>query len=172
MPRYSEERKTAVLRKMLPPNSQSAPHFAKEEGISELTLYNWRNQAKQRGKLVSGSGKQTEEWSPQAKFSAVVETASMNEHTFSEYCRKKGLYPDQIKRWKEDFLEGLASAGKSRQQITRVCYGRPRITESRTIDVISPIQSEKTGLRFIAFLMMGVAVMVWFVCSLYLSGLA
>ena len=117
MPRYSEERKTAVLQKLLPPNNQSVPQVAKEEGIAIPTLYNWRNQAKQQGVAVPGSGKQTENWSPQAKFAAVVETASMNEHALSEYCRKQGLYPEQIKRWKSNFIENSALAGESRQQI-------------------------------------------------------
>lgn len=65
---------------------------------------------------MPGSGKQTDDWSSQARFAAVVETASLNQHALSEYCRKKGLYPDQIKRWKDDFIEGSEAAGKTRQQ--------------------------------------------------------
>lgn len=94
MPRYSEERKAAVLRKLLPPNNQSVPELAKEEGIAIPTLYNWRNQAKERGIPMPDSGKRPHDWSPQAQFATLVETASMNEHALSEYCREKGLYPE------------------------------------------------------------------------------
>jgi transposase-like protein len=38
---YSAGRKEAVLRKMLPPHNRSIPEIAKQEGISEPTLYNW-----------------------------------------------------------------------------------------------------------------------------------
>ncbi|OQX40007.1 MAG: transcriptional regulator, partial [Oceanospirillales bacterium LUC14_002_19_P2] len=40
MPRYSGERRTAVLQKLLPPHNRSVPDVAREEGISEQTLYN------------------------------------------------------------------------------------------------------------------------------------
>ena len=52
MPRYSKERKAAVLKKMLPPHNQSVPEVAELEGISQATLYNWRNQAKHQGAPV------------------------------------------------------------------------------------------------------------------------
>jgi GntR family trehalose operon transcriptional repressor len=31
----------------------------------------------------------------------VLETANLNEIEFSEYCRNKGIYPEQVKEWKE-----------------------------------------------------------------------
>ena len=44
MPRYSDERKEAVLRKMLPPHNRPLGELAAEEGISEATLYTWRRE--------------------------------------------------------------------------------------------------------------------------------
>ncbi|MGF1713321.1 transposase, partial [Photobacterium chitinilyticum] len=44
MSRYSQERKEAILKKLLPPHSRSVAAVAKEEGISDATLYNWRKQ--------------------------------------------------------------------------------------------------------------------------------
>ncbi len=49
VPSYSEERKAAVLKKLLPPLNRSVPDVAKEEGISEQTLYNWRRQLRDKG---------------------------------------------------------------------------------------------------------------------------
>ncbi|OOE38110.1 transcriptional regulator, partial [Salinivibrio kushneri] len=40
MPRYSEERKAAILKKLLPPNNKTISEIAAEEHISEATLYN------------------------------------------------------------------------------------------------------------------------------------
>ena len=108
MTRYSIERKSAVLDKLLPPQNLSIPQVAEQEGISVAALYNWRKQARLEGKPVPGSRKQTpEDWSSQDKFAVVMETASMNEAEVAEYCRSKGLYLEQIKRWKQTFIQGF-----------------------------------------------------------------
>jgi transposase len=116
MPHYSEERQASVMRKLLPPNNRPVPGVAKEEGISEQTLYNWLKRAREQGVPVPGSGKQTEDWSPEAKFAAVVETVSMTESELSAYCRTKGLYPEQVKRWKEACIQGAQSSEVQRKE--------------------------------------------------------
>ena len=40
---YSPELKESLLRRMLPPNNESISKIAREEGISEQTLRNWRD---------------------------------------------------------------------------------------------------------------------------------
>ena len=116
MPHYTEERKTAVLKKMLPPYNLTVSEVAKDENISEATLYNWRTQAKQQGVPVPGNKKTSEEWSAETKFAVVVETASMDESTLSEYCRSKGLYPEQVKSWKAACIQGQQSDVEQRKQ--------------------------------------------------------
>ena len=98
--KYSNERKQAVLAKLCPPHNRSIRELAAEEGISEATLYNWRKQARARGELYPDAGADAEGWSARDKFSAVVETAAMNESERSEYCRKRGLYPEQLAAWR------------------------------------------------------------------------
>ncbi|MCR4655050.1 MAG: helix-turn-helix domain containing protein, partial [Lachnospiraceae bacterium] len=46
---YSAEYKEAILRRMLPPNNESITKIAKEEGLSEQTLRNWRDKARKEG---------------------------------------------------------------------------------------------------------------------------
>ncbi|WP_246125167.1 transposase [Exilibacterium tricleocarpae] len=41
---------------MLLPHNLSIPEVAREEGICEGTLYNWRNKAREQGNPVPGSG--------------------------------------------------------------------------------------------------------------------
>lgn len=111
MPRYSLERKTAVLDKMLPPHNLSIPEVAQQEGISPGCLYNWLKQARLEGRPVPGSRKNTpDDWPAQDKMAVVIETASLNAQELSEYCRSKGLYPEQISRWKEAFIQGVVPA--------------------------------------------------------------
>ena len=68
MPRYSEERKAAILKKLLPPHNKTIPEVAAEDYISEATLYNWRNKLRSEGKPVPGNQKNSEHWSAEAKF--------------------------------------------------------------------------------------------------------
>jgi len=131
MPRYCEERKAAIIEKMMPPHNTSMPELAKETGISEATLYNWRKQARLEGYAVPADGKNPENWSSADKFAVVVETASMNEAELGEYCRQKGLYPEQIAAWREACLQANANdearsqaqskqARQARQQIKKL----------------------------------------------------
>jgi transposase-like protein len=55
-------------------------------------------------------------WSVEARFSAIVETATMSELDLGEYCREKGLYPEQIKEWKAEFIASLTGNTVSSQQ--------------------------------------------------------
>ena len=98
---YPAERKEAVLKKMLPPNNRGISELALEEGISELTLYAWRKEARQQGRLMPDGALTPEGWTSKDKFAAVLETASLNETELAEYCRKKGLFVEQIGTWRE-----------------------------------------------------------------------
>lgn len=115
MSRYSEERKAAVMSKLLPPQNRTVAEVAREEGISQVTLYTWRKRARGQGLPVPGSGKRSEDWSGEAKLAVVVETAGLSEAQLSEYCRAKGLYPEQVKAWWEACLAGASAEAASRQ---------------------------------------------------------
>lgn len=100
MKRYPAERKEAILKKMLPPESKSIAQIAQEEGISTGTIFNWRKQARAEGRLLPGRDS-LEKWNSRDKFAAVLETAKMSEAEVSEYCRKRGMYPEQIAEWRD-----------------------------------------------------------------------
>lgn len=110
MTRISEERKAAILKKLLPPHNRPVSELAKSEGVSESALYNWLKKAKEAGIPVPGSkNSHSEEWSGEAKLAIVIETAALNANELSEYCRSKGLYPEQIVRWKQACIAGAGS---------------------------------------------------------------
>lgn len=117
MSRYSDERKAAVLSKLLPPYNMTVPELARAEGISEPTLYNWRNQAKSEGRPVPGSKAKSEHWSAEAKLATVIETAALSEAELSQYCREKGLYPEQVRRWKAESLQGFQRSAEQEKEL-------------------------------------------------------
>ncbi len=74
MARYSEERREALVRRMLS-GEISIAALARESGVTEQSLYRWRNQVQGKDELVSKSKKQ-EKLSAAQKLAVVTETAS------------------------------------------------------------------------------------------------
>ena len=62
------------------------------------TLHRARRFADLPGILETPGG--PEGWSTADKFAAVVETAALNDAELSAYCRKRGLYPEQVQAWR------------------------------------------------------------------------
>lgn len=86
---------------MLPPNNMPLGRLAKEEGISQATLVKWRAEARAKGQFLPDANAGSEGWTSRDKHAAVIETASMNEAELGEYCRRRGLYPEQLRVWRE-----------------------------------------------------------------------
>lgn len=105
--KYSEEFKSSIIAKLLPPHNVSVPDMVKETGIPKDTLYGWRNQYRniQGGPVTSGDP-QSGSFSNEVKLAVVIETASLSEVELGEYCRRKGFYPEQISGWKNSFVHG------------------------------------------------------------------
>ena len=112
MKQYPEERKQAVLKRMMPPENTPVRVLSEETGISDVTLYHWRKQARSGGVAVPGDGRNPENWSPEDKFAVVLETAVLNEAELAEYCRKKGLFAEQIMAWKAICMQANATAAE------------------------------------------------------------
>ena len=86
---------------MMPPESRSVAALSRQTGLTETTLYNWRNIARRVGSVMPGGGQQkAEEWDSLAKFAVVLETASLSEEALAAYCRSKGLYGEQVRVWR------------------------------------------------------------------------
>lgn len=98
--RYSDERKDAVLKKLMPPRNRTIAELAEEEAISVATLYNWRRQAREQGRLLPEGSTEPDGWNSRDKFNPVLESAALSEAELAEYCRRRGLYPEQLRRWR------------------------------------------------------------------------
>ena len=101
MCRYSEAVKADVRRRMSPPHLQSVSQISAELGIHVVTLYNWRKSWRLQGEVVPASEKDPEGWGATDKFTVVLETAGLNATELSAYCRERGLYPEQVERWRQ-----------------------------------------------------------------------
>jgi len=104
MASYSNELKDSIVTRLIT-GETSASDLATETGISINTIYRWRDKAKKKGISSTTKFKTADKWSTQDKFQIVLETAVLNEIELSEYCRKKGLYPQQVKEWKNACMQ-------------------------------------------------------------------
>jgi len=100
MCRYSEAVKVDVRRRMGPPHRQSMDQISAELGIHVVTLNNWRKAWRLQGEVVPASEKDPEGWGATDKFTVVLEPAGLNATELSAYCRKRGLCPEQVERWR------------------------------------------------------------------------
>ena len=116
MTRYSVAFKAATVKKMMPPNAMPIREVKRATGVTDVTLYKWRNEYRKKGVAVPGDDIKPDNWTGQDKLAVVIETAALNESELSEYCRKQGLYPEQVQRWKEAALKGYESDEKIQQQ--------------------------------------------------------
>ena len=111
--RHSSQFKEAILNK-LSQSGLSFRKFAEQEGINLSTLYSWQKQFNTSGLKVSKVSS-SDKWSSEEKFAVVLETSTLSEIELSEYCRAKGLYPEQIRAWKQNFITG--STAKSTKRV-------------------------------------------------------
>lgn len=106
---YSVERKEAILSKILPPLSRSIGEVAREEDIPYSTLYTWLKSVQKNGVGMSRKAKLTAE----KKLAVIIETGTLTESELSAYCRKNGFYPEQVKAWKEEFVQGVENKSRT-----------------------------------------------------------
>ena len=86
---------------MRPPDNVPLGRLSQEEGISRATLAKWRSEARSKGQFLPDANTGPEGWTSADKLAAVIETALMNEVDLGEYCRRRGIYPKQLRVWRE-----------------------------------------------------------------------
>lgn len=137
--KYSEERKESVLKKMMPPHNRTIPDLAREEGISGATLYAWRNQARQQGRLLPDGDTTPEDWTSRDKFTAVLETATLSEAEIGEPFDKPGQVLPQarfVSRANPDMETGLRTSQRlATKRTLRQAQGKKqRLQEAQRAD--------------------------------------
>ena len=102
--RYSKELKSSIITKMLPPNHQSLRLIQQETGVPEGTQKLWRKEIRGKG-FAAPAGERQSEQCIRDKYLIVVETSTLSEIELAEYCRKKGLYVEQVKSWQDNCIQ-------------------------------------------------------------------
>lgn len=110
---YTEEFKTSVLKRLEPPTNDTVASLAEELGVSRTAIYQWSKAKKNK----SGSSKPTARWTSEDKFHIVLETSTLTEEELAAYCRRKGLFVDDVKDWREQCIRANATKFKDPQKL-------------------------------------------------------
>ena len=100
---YTKEFKDSVLNRL--EHNETVSSLSEELNISKSTIYQWVKTHNKKQKNYSINLKSKNNWSSEDKFHIVLETASLTETELAEYCRRKGIYVDEIKAWKYQCLK-------------------------------------------------------------------
>lgn len=107
MARYGQAFKDKAIARLLPPESASLDTLSRELSISVATLQRWRAEA-----LASPA--QPRAWTAQARFEAVLLTATLDEASKSAWCRENGVFPQQLEQWRLAATQALAEPSEAR----------------------------------------------------------
>lgn len=108
MSKHSKDKKEHALAMMSAPEKLPVPEVAERTGVAKATLYRWQREGRARGLAVPAGGGAAESWSARDKLGVVVETAAMAQAELAEYCRKKGLFIEQVRTWRHACEVGIA----------------------------------------------------------------
>lgn len=56
--------------------------------------------------------KRPQDWSAEEKYQAVFQCEALNQEERSEFCRRNGVFPDQLEFWKEQCLAAMRKGPK------------------------------------------------------------
>ena len=130
---------------MLPPDQRSVPDLAREEGISESTLYALRTRARNEGRLLPDSDNTPDGWSYRGKFNNVLETACLSETELTEYCRSKGIHTVQIAPQREACMQANNWDRASSAQLKSVTKAAEKRTKKLERELLHKIQCTRGG---------------------------
>jgi len=107
---FTSEFKQGIVKKILLPGGPSIQEMSMELDIGYSTIRQW---IKKDG--MSGAMSKSENWSPEKKLQAVIETSILSEEELGAYLRKHGLHSEDLKVWRDECLGSFRGPGRPRK---------------------------------------------------------
>ncbi len=102
---YTREFKSSVLKRLEEPTKDTITSLSDELGVPKTTIYQWIKKEETDKSKTTINHKPTNKWTSEDKFHVVLETSSLTETELGEYCRRKGIYVDEVKAWRDQCLK-------------------------------------------------------------------
>ncbi len=115
---YPAELREHLVERMLGPEGRSACSLARETGVSQTTLSRWSQEArsvasmkkdtKDAGDSPERPPRRPQEWTPEERLRAVIESSALSDAELGGWLRRQGLHTATLAQWKEAALRGLS----------------------------------------------------------------
>jgi transposase-like protein len=105
--KYSKRIKESVLRKVLPPENRRVPEVAREMGISEQTIYNWKKLAENGSMTLDVEQTSPVSLSSAEKLALLLEGSKKDETDMGAWLREKGLHSEHLNLWGQELRDTL-----------------------------------------------------------------
>lgn len=128
---YSESFKAKMVQRMLGPRAMTASALAAEAGVGQPTLSRWLRAA--RGTIAPMSNnersssppsistaRRPEDWKPEERLRAVIESSSLSDEELGAYLRRSGLHEATLAEWRAAALEALTTRRPNPKEAKRV----------------------------------------------------
>lgn len=125
---YSQMFKRQMVQKMSGPNPISAGALSKQVDVPQTTLSKWLRQAGMHTSYAYPNNntndhmmrlpvptKRPNDWSPDQKLKAVLESASLSDEQLGAYLRSQGLHATHLQQWRTQMLDGLGKQGRTKK---------------------------------------------------------
>jgi transposase len=106
--RYSKGFQQSILKRVLPPASQPLREVSQETGISEQTIRNWMERARNGrlgladGEIAPGDRQASE------KLKLVIESKGIGPERMGEWLRGQGLHSEHVALWEQELATIVA----------------------------------------------------------------
>jgi len=106
MIKYSTETKGLYVKKVLTSSGTSLRKIAQTAGIPPSTLKDWVKQYQVKAGISVDTGStSTQGWTQAERFKMLVESSNLAPEEVGAYCRKQGIYQEQLKQWERAFMQ-------------------------------------------------------------------
>lgn len=114
---YPSELKARLIGRMLGPEGLTLSELARETGVGLATLCRWRARARSVGAMTmkkpmsqgAPGPRRPQDWSPEERLRAVLETSTLAEDALGGWLRREGLHAATLVQWREAALRGLGA---------------------------------------------------------------
>ena len=112
--KFKETFKREMVKKLLLPGGKGVTELSKEIGVTNQTLYNWRDRYNIGQSFSTAEG--PTQWRTPQKVKAIVDYAALSDEDKGEWLRKNGLKSEHLKVWLEEFI-AMSSTVKYKEEI-------------------------------------------------------
>jgi transposase len=110
---YTESFKRAMVQKLLIPGGPTILELSREVGVSDQSLYNWKEKYQNKGSKYPDQIKSPRQWTETDKYEALLEAARLTGEDLGKWLREKGLRSEHIEKWRHEMKKNLNQQKKN-----------------------------------------------------------